>query len=222
MPTESLKIKGQFFNLKTELLSSSSKGYKPKSSQVSRINGKPILVDDESNLKEICKIIKKNVAVLELNFNSFNLITSKSLTVNRLDPSKIHSKRLPYDNLIASLKLNPVIAISKSDQEITLEILEQYLNQTKLNLSGITDVDFFVLTGEMVWSTWLGNNMIANLLSQLSPNNTFWQLDHFGVWESLISQPLKTGINSSINQQALAPNLYYHKGGKKEKTINLI
>ena len=96
MPTESLKIKGQFFNLRTELLLSPSKGYKPVKSEISRGYNQVLYNDDEANIREVCEILKRNVVVLELNFDRWNLITSKSFESKKVDITKIISKKFRF------------------------------------------------------------------------------------------------------------------------------
>lgn len=221
MPTESLRVQGQFFSLKTNLSFLPSKGFKPLSKEIIRSIGVNTRDYDESGLDEVCNIIKKEVVVLDLNFNSWNLITPRSFKAKNIDIDKITAKKCSKESLLSSLKTNPVIPTTKTDLKIAYEILDQYLAKTKLNLSDNKKADIFVLSGEMVWSEWLTDNMIAYILSAVSPNEISWHIDNFGIWQSLIAQPLKNTNAGKINRKALEPNLYYYMPSKAEKAVNL-
>jgi phosphotransferase system IIA component len=246
--SESLRIKGQFFNNRTELDFSPTKGYKPIKKVVARnaatflFSGldKEILdivqhgYDTSSKVAiestksptlqdfpicEMQKLLGFKIAVLECNFDKWNFYCESSIKHYEPNFPKNFSKlKIDDDNLWSAMMLAPIIPSNLDELKVNATLIDYYLQQIT-NLDN--NVEVVVVTGEMLWSGWITESLLHKTISKIFERSTYLYVDQYALVHNIIQDGFNNKIIKKISASTFAPNVFYYVPNDKEKVVVL-
>jgi len=225
---ESFRIKGDFFSIRSDLAKTVSRGNKIINSEIRRnlltdrnesfdVN---FLIDTPSDINPdnhiyVAKLLHIKPLILECGFDQWAINSDKKIHVTEITSS---------EKTLYSLLINPVYPISAADQEFVIGLIDKIIARLKPKTikNAQNDKDIIVITGEMVWSGWLNDNMVAYILSNLFNESSYCFLDKSGLWEMVLRGTWLSEKIEKINQLMFAPNVYFYRFRPKEERLDLV
>jgi len=225
---QSFSLKGKFFSLTSVIGVLQTKGYRISSTQIRRLISNPDIdaidvrymqvgLDKDFLFNVLEQISGVKIKIHELNFNSYRIISNESEKLFQIDNRELMNKLSDKKEVFwKTFETGPIIATTKFEREFNYKFLDEYINKLDFD-----DKRLNVITGEMVWSTWLDGNMIAYIFSKKLNQSTYCTIDFNGLWDFLIHDFDKKSLLREFNQFEFAPNAYYFKFQTKSKNINI-